>query len=142
MGRVQVSLILALSGCDGLEAKLRRGISFKYYVTSYGDRANDPSTVTDCMSDLCPYSSAIRELTTHSHHADIQRHLLAISRKVSPEPRTVYVHHTTSIVRLFRPILLLKADGAVGKTNGFGRIRIRMLRESCRVSVIACLVVI
>ena len=63
MVRVQVSLILVLSGCDGLEAKLNQGVSFRNYVTSYGDRANDLSTVTKCMSDLCPCSSPIRELS-------------------------------------------------------------------------------
>jgi hypothetical protein len=62
MVRVQVSLILVLSGCDGLEAKLKQGVSFRNYITSYGDRANDLSTVTKCMSDLCPYFSPIREL--------------------------------------------------------------------------------
>jgi hypothetical protein len=57
--------------------------------------------------------------TIHSHRADIREKFLAISRKVSPEPRTVYVHLTTSTVRLFRPVLLPKADGAVGIMNDF-----------------------
>ena len=62
MGHIQVSLILVLSGCDGLEAKLNQGVSFRNYITSYGDRTNDLSTVTKCTSDLCPYSSLIRGL--------------------------------------------------------------------------------
>ena len=127
MDRVQVSLILILSGCDALEVKLKQGISLRKYIPSYGDRANDLSTVTRCMSDVCPYSSAIRDLTTHLHRADIREKFLGISRKVSPEPRTVYAHPTSSTVRLFRPVLLLKADGAVGIMNDFFRIQIRVL---------------
>lgn len=128
MARVQVSLILILSGCDALEVKLKQGILLKNYIPSYGDRANDLSTVTRCMSDVCPYSSAIRDLTTHLHRADIREKFLAISRKASPEPRTVYVHLTTSTVRPFHPILLLKADWGGGYNERlFFRIQIRIL---------------
>jgi len=119
MGRVQVPLILVLSGYDVLEAKLREGISFRNYISSYGNRTNNLSAVTECMSNVCPYSSAIRVLTTYSHRADIRGKFLAISRKVSPEPRDVSVHITKLTVRLFRLILLLKADGTVDKTNDF-----------------------
>jgi len=120
VGRVQVPLILVLSGYDGLEAKLKQGISFRDYISSYGDRPNDLSTVTQCMSNMCPYSSAIRVLTTYSHRADIRRKFLAVSRQVSPEPRTVSVHITKLIVRLFRPILLLKAVKQTTFVAGFG----------------------
>lgn len=131
MGRVQVPLILVLSGYDVLEAKLRQGISFRNYISSYGDRANNLPAVTECMSNVCPYSSAIRVLTTYSHRADIRGKFLAISRQVS-SPRNVSVHITKLTVRLFRLILLLKADGTVDKQLTFAGFGFAWY-ESCRV---------
>jgi len=131
MGRVQVPLILVLSGYDVLEDKLRQGISFRNYISSYGDRANNLSAVTECMSNVCPYSSAIRVLTTYSHRADIRGKFLARSRQVS-SPRNVSVHITKLTVRLFRLILLLKADGTVDKQMTFAGFGFACY-ESCRV---------
>jgi hypothetical protein len=45
-----VQLILILNGSNILRDKLSRGISLRQYITSYGDRANEVETATQCMS--------------------------------------------------------------------------------------------
>lgn len=42
-------MILFLNKCDLLKRKLKSGVMVKDYLPSYGDRANDPSTVTKCL---------------------------------------------------------------------------------------------
>ncbi|KAI0288110.1 guanine nucleotide binding protein, alpha subunit [Russula brevipes] len=70
----KVQLVLILSGCDILRDKLARGVSLRQFITSYGDRTNDQTTATKYLRDQ----------------------FIAISRKNSPEQRTVRVHFTAS----------------------------------------------
>jgi len=70
----KVQLVLILSGCDILRDKLARGVSLRQFITSYGDRTNDQTTATKYLRDQ----------------------FMAISRKNSPEQRTVRAHLTAS----------------------------------------------
>jgi len=74
----KVQLILVLSGCDDLRIKLERGIRLKRYITSYGDRPNNLTSVVKYLRGC----------------------FLSISRKnpvsSDSEPRDVYVHSTAS----------------------------------------------
>ena len=115
VARGKVDLSLVLSGRDVLKAKLNRGVSIRRFIHSYGDRANDLSTVTECTFYLVHFGS----LLTHARHADIQERFLTIYHQFSPKSRDLHVHHTPSTVRLLLPILRSKADGETGKTTAF-----------------------
>jgi hypothetical protein len=74
-----VQLTLILTGFNILRDKLGRGISLRQYITSYGDRANDVETVTQCTSIRTTDRKAIEqiyELTSIS--AVTHRHSYAI----------------------------------------------------------------
>lgn len=44
----KVTLVVFLNKVDLLEEKIRNGVSIVKYLPSYGDRANDATTLTKC----------------------------------------------------------------------------------------------
>ncbi|KAJ7749351.1 heterotrimeric G protein alpha subunit, partial [Mycena olivaceomarginata] len=69
----KTQLILFLNKCDLLKRKLKRGIPFKKFVLSYGDRPNEVTPVVKYLRDK---------------YKEIQK-------QHSPEPRVSYIYTTT-----------------------------------------------
>ncbi len=51
----KATFVLLLNKYDLLDAKLRSGIQFRQFVTSYKDRPNKTEDVLQCESDFLPY---------------------------------------------------------------------------------------
>ena len=52
----KATFVLLLNKYDLLDAKLRSGIQFRQFVTSYKDRPNKTEDVLQCESDFLPYA--------------------------------------------------------------------------------------
>lgn len=80
----KATFVLLLNKYDLLDAKLRSGIQFRQFVTSYKDRPNRTETVLQCESDFFFTSRrACCKLTrfTHRFKGEILCHLPARPRK-------------------------------------------------------------
>jgi guanine nucleotide-binding protein alpha-1 subunit len=71
----QTTMILFLNKCDLLRRKLKGGIRFKDYLPSFGDRPNDPPTVTEYL----------------------KKKFKDILRQSSPDPRRTSYFYPTSV---------------------------------------------
>ena len=106
LGKTHLHLIL--SGFDVLEAKLQSGVSIRKFLRSYGDRANDLPTVTECIFHSVHYMTLV---LTDACHVDIQGHFAALFRKYSSGRRHFYVHRLPSTVRSQLLVLRSRAKG-------------------------------
>lgn len=101
--------ILFLNKIDLLEKKLRAGVKFKQYVTSYGDRPNDLDSVTLCEC-LSVFHGCARLMKKWAHgcarpHTAFQGHLKEVLAFAPDVPRA-YDIRGCAYLHNYPPILL------------------------------------
>ena len=98
--------MLFLNKCDLLEKKLLSAVMVRHFVPSFGDRSNTLPTVANCaFSYLFYFFSFSRNLTNWLtvcapfHFVDLRSKFRDMSKQHSVEPRPIYTHLTSVIVR-------------------------------------------
>jgi guanine nucleotide-binding protein alpha-1 subunit len=89
----KATFVLLLNKYDLLEAKLKSGIQFRQFVTSYKDRPNKTEAVLACNNNLYSKFLVIRRLI-RSCWTDLKEKFSSIYQQDPENTRRLHVHFT------------------------------------------------